>query len=504
MSDDPLYRLIKSLSKSEKIYFKKWASTFIGNRRTHYLALFDDICRKNGKTDEQLRLIYSGDRSPAHYPTLKQYLYDRIVESLCQSKKGQDWISKAESLKREAEVLIRRKLYTPGLKRLQKAQKLAYQLEHYPLLIDALRLENHTLGVFKLHEGIERKKMINTQIKDLLQYLEQERFYFSLYDELYIYSRTEPNLRDPEKLDAISRQLSLPPLRDERIPHSLRARHLFYGIHTTYHNLRGNYPEAYRYSRENLALWQHYPLLREVRFKEYLSLFINHINRCYQLKKKAEFSRQISALKLLKAPDQSIRQLIDDRLALFALNFHGLTGDFTDFTATRQRVDRAIARHRRSGNYAELRLLLYNVIYLLFIQEEYSAALDYSLAFDQIPAHAGAQSYLQRSNRLMSLLLHLELGNYQFLENTLRRHHLKLERAGQLFKFELLFLKMIRQFARDHSRYRPEPGIGFYLEAFRALKADPAEKKNFEYLDILSWLEGKRQNKRIYEVLYAK
>lgn len=502
--EDSLSQLINSLSKSEKIYFQKWASAFAGKRRSNYLELFDALCKRPVPTDTQLRSRFSHNRSSTYFPTLKQYLYDRILESLCQSSREQDWVSKAENLKREAELLIRRKLYNDGLKRLQKARKLTYQLEHYTLLIDILRLENHTLGIFKLHEGIQRKKAINQDIQDLLSYLEQERFYFNLYDELYIYSRTESRVKDPENLEEISRQLAMPELHDEKIPHSLRARHLFYGIHTTYHYLLGDYEKAYLFSGKNLELWLQYPLLREVRFKEFLGLLINHTNRCYHLKKKEEFRQQIETLKQLKAPNQSTQQLIEDRLTLFMLNKHELTGDFTHFSVSQQQLDQTILRHRQSGNYAELRLLLYNAVYLLFIQERFTEALDYSLAFNDTPSRSGAQSYLQRSNRMMGLLIHFELGNYQLLENTLRNHYLQLERSRQLFPFEMLFIKMIRQFIRVSPLYRQLPDYEFYLTAFDGLKSDPAEKKNFEYLNILAWLKAKHLGVPLWEILYGK
>lgn len=504
MQEDSLLDLIKSLSKSEKIHFKKWAAGFTHGRTPAYLQLFDELNQPQPKSESTLKSEMASGRSPAWFPTLKQYLYDRILESLQQYEKGKNGNDKAEGLKRQAELLIERKLYDQGLKRLRECRKLAYQLEHYALLLDALRLENHTLGIFKLHEGISRKKAINAEIKQLLYYLEQERFYFDIYDRLYTYSRQEPALRDAGEMKALSEELRQPALQDRQHPQSLRSKHLFYGIHTTYHTLLGNYEQSYLYSQEMLQIWEQYPVLRQLRFKEYLALFINHINRCYHLRKIPEFRHRLEEMRQLHAPNRAIRQLIDDRLVLFALSYHEISGDFQDFTATEQLAKSAMQRHIRSGNIVEHRLILYNLTYQLFLQEHFPAALEHSIAFDQLTPGNETQIYLQRSNKLLNLLLHFELGNFQYLENTWRSHHQQMEKAGQLYGFEALFIRMIREFTQASFNYRPKLDYERYLREFAVLKNDPFEKKTFEYLDITAWLTARQCARPILEILFRR
>jgi hypothetical protein len=503
MDADPLFQLIKSLTKNEKTYFRKWVAGFTPDRSPGYMQLFDAILERDDPDEQVLRKTFSSGRSAAHYATLKQYLYDKLLDALHQYQKDQHLPDKAEAFKREAELLIRRELHGPGLERLNKARKLGYKLEYYSFLIDVLRLENHTLGLFKLNEGVARKKAINQEIRQLLHYLEQEQFYFEIYDQLFTYGRKEPALRHPEELEQITRQLQEKELSDPDILHSLRSKHLYYGIHITYHTLIGDYEQAYRFNKEILAIWAQYPLLKKARLKQYLLLYMNYLNRCYLLKKVPEFRAGIEQLRAVRASDAGLRHFIQVRLALFALLYHEMSGDFDDFETTRHMAGEALALSQRSEITTEQRLILYNLAYQLFLQSRYSDALDACLAFEQLGAKTDIQDYLRRSNQLLKLLLHFELGDYQLLENTWRNHYQQLQKTGQLFAFEELFILMIRDFARVAHEYRPQLDYEHYIKAFTELKADPQEGKTFEYLDVVSWLRARAVNRAMRDVIYG-
>jgi hypothetical protein len=52
-----------------------------------------------------------------------------------------------------------------------------------------------------MSDGAQRKAAINTQSERLIRLLEQERFYFSLYDRLYTHSKTEQSLRKADEME---------------------------------------------------------------------------------------------------------------------------------------------------------------------------------------------------------------------------------------------------------------------------------------------------------------
>jgi hypothetical protein len=81
VSDD-LYRLIKSLNKSEKGYFKKFAAKNEVGSKQNYIVLFDAIDRMEEYDEERLRVSLKKESFIKQLPVYKVYLFNLILKSL--------------------------------------------------------------------------------------------------------------------------------------------------------------------------------------------------------------------------------------------------------------------------------------------------------------------------------------------------------------------------------------------------------------------------------------
>ena len=84
ISED-LYNLIKSLSKTEKSYFRKHSKTF-GSSERSYIKLFDavDAQVKKGKgyDEEKLKEALKGEKFLNQLSVAKNFLYNSILRNL--------------------------------------------------------------------------------------------------------------------------------------------------------------------------------------------------------------------------------------------------------------------------------------------------------------------------------------------------------------------------------------------------------------------------------------
>ncbi len=494
-----LYELIHGLTQAEKGYFKKYTQTHSVQGEQRYVQLFEAIEQQVHCDEVALKEAFAKGKSLAYFSTLKRYLYDAILRSLQAYEAQKSKRRRVEDWKREAEWLIRRGLHRQGLKRLKKAQKLAYQLEYFTLLIDILRLENNTIGLYLLDRRAERKAAINAEITRLLQLLERERFYFDVYDRLFTQSRVEQSLRTAEDLETLNEWMQQPLLQEPVEAESLLAKHLFYGAHFTYQTLLGNHEAAYEYSRKCLAVWENRPLLQQECYKEYLALFSNHINRCYHLRKANELQELLRQLQQQEAPNASLQVVTDVRAALHQLSWHELTLNYQHFEQTVAEIEDLL---KRMTNTSEKRLLLYNIANQYLVQGAYEQALDFCSKILQLPS-SQVQHYLQRFGHLLQLLLHYELANQRLLEYDLRNCYNFFKNQNKLYKFERLFLKMMRQLTAELHQYGTQSTFCDYHQQFAALKQDTYESRAFAYLDILAWLEAK-QSKTTMLAVYRK
>jgi D-tyrosyl-tRNA(Tyr) deacylase len=81
-ASDSLFRLIKSLSKNEKGYFKKMAEALAGSGGSNYLLLFDAIDKQNEFDEAAIIKKYSKENFVKNLSVTKRNLTDLILKAL--------------------------------------------------------------------------------------------------------------------------------------------------------------------------------------------------------------------------------------------------------------------------------------------------------------------------------------------------------------------------------------------------------------------------------------
>ena len=136
-----LYKLIKSLSKSEKRYFKIYSAQHTKNESNNYIKLFDAIERQEVFNEEKLKRKFRNYTFSKNLAKTKYLLYELIIKMLLQLRKGKDIDSKIRFLLESVEFLYHKSLYNQAFVSLRKAKKLAKFFEHYGYWIEALDWE---------------------------------------------------------------------------------------------------------------------------------------------------------------------------------------------------------------------------------------------------------------------------------------------------------------------------------------------------------------------------
>ncbi|MCB0640441.1 MAG: hypothetical protein KDC44_02325 [Phaeodactylibacter sp.] len=497
-----LTQLIERMSAPEKGYFKKMAQAFHQQNLPAYVQLFDELESGQALDEDALRQKYAEGKSYSYWATLKGYLYDQLLKALRSYEEGQSQFNKALQWKREADLLINRNLYEDGLQRLQKAKKLAYQLEYFSLLLDLLAMENQVTGYYMIQDYVNAKDAIYKETQHVLTLLEQERFYSFVYDMLFAYSKKEHVFRTPKELEVLQHWMEDPRLQDESLPHTYQSKICFYGSHYTWQVLQGKDEAAFSYSEKVLAVWAEYPQQRKEKFSGYLATVVNHVNRCFLLKKEAEISHWLAQMSKMKTSDPSLQKMLEIRLALFLVEYFQLTLDFKDMDRQVESIREMIKRLPEGGMVVEQRLLLYNLSLLHWVTGQGDRALEFCIEANQLPS-SEAQTVLQRFARLLEVLLHFDLEHERFLEHALRNLYQYLKNQEKLYRFERLCIQMVRELKDKRHTYGSKSIYQKYLSEFEALRRDDYEKRAFVYLDIITWLRAQLQRCTMAEIYQA-
>ena len=105
--------------------------------------------------------------------------------------------------------------------------------------------------------------------------------------------------------------------------------------------------------------------------------------------------------------------------------------------------------------------------------------------------------------RLLSLIAHYELGNDYYLENQLKNTYKFLLKMNDLHEVQ----KEIMRFMKNLNSIYPTDIKKEFIkmrERFIELENNTYEKRAFLYLDIISWLESKIENRKITDIIKEK
>jgi tetratricopeptide (TPR) repeat protein len=153
-----------------------------------------------------------------------------------------------------------------------------------------------------------------------------------------------------------------------------------------------------------------------------------------------------------------------------------------------------IDRHR-------VMVLHYKIATLYFGSEDYNTSIDYLQKI--INDNADLRYDLQCYARLLHLLAHYELGNYEIMEHLSRSVYRFMAKMENLTVIEEEMFRFIRtHFNLSPRKLRPE-----FVKLYTTVKQfekSRFETRSFAYLDIISWLESKVYDKPMHQIINEK
>src|SRR6478735_2758905 len=129
---DPLFRLIKSFSKSEKRSFKMLFGKGESNKK--FVQLFDEIDKRDEYDEEKIRQhkLFT----PGQLPNLKIQLYNKLLDSLRFSGNNKTAKKQVAEIIDNAHLLYDRCMYGDCLRQLEKARILAHKFDLVTPLVE--------------------------------------------------------------------------------------------------------------------------------------------------------------------------------------------------------------------------------------------------------------------------------------------------------------------------------------------------------------------------------
>ncbi len=503
-STDALFQLIKSLGKSEKRNFKLYIKRKSASEDLIIIQLFDALDKMTGYDESQL--LKNKSIKKQQLSNLKAQLYRQILSSLRSIKDEENVDMQLHEQMDYARILFNKGLYHQSLKVLDRMKELAKESNQLTYLQQVLFFEKKIEGLFitrsmqdRADQLAEDSDLVNHQIS-LVNKLS------NLALRLYSWYITNGHARNVKDEKAIAAFLENNLTDDAKNAKGFYERLYLYQSYCWYAFIRQDFLQYYRYTQKWTDLFTEFPNMAEVETAHYIKGMHNLMGAHFDLRnqnKLAETIHQFEKFTQRKIVEQNENNRILTFVYLYTarINKHFIEGSFTEGLKLVPHIEEKLKEYELFLDRHRVLIFYYKIACLYFGTGNNEKAIDYLNKI--INWKVDLRTDLQCYARLLHLIAHYELGNFdllQYLIKSVYRFMAKMENLSAVEEEIFRFLR--RSFHVGAKALKPE--FQKLLEKLKKYEGNPLETRAFSYLDIISWLESKVYNEKVQDVIARK
>jgi tetratricopeptide (TPR) repeat protein len=488
-----LFKLIKSLTKSEKRFFKLSSSLQQGEK--NYLKIFDYIETQDEYNEASLKKEFKKETFIKHLPSEKNHLYKLILKSLRSYYAEQNVNSTLKQELKNVDILYNKALYKECEKFVSRAKQIAEKNEKFYYWFELISWEKKLLesayesGEFgtDLDKLVQEEEMVIAKLRNLAEYT-------IVYSKINLIFRTGGFTRNEAERLVVEDIANYHLIKGKNTALSTKAASICYYIKGLCAATNRNYSDSFQFFNRTKEILDNNPLIKIDSSQRYLMTLI-HLLRCYidscEFDKAKELIveiRDLPSKKGFKSVDIAVRifgNVYNQELVLLHKS-----GNFDKSVELIPVIEKHQLNFTEKVSKEMEVLLSYNKAYSYFGVGEYKKSLVYLnevLNDNEQNLRQDVYSFA----RLFNLVLHYELGNYEFLEYVIKSTNRYLSRHDRDDKIENICIKYIRKLAKTSVEInRLEIFEEFNME-LRAPLEDHNERVVLEYFDINAWVTSK-------------
>jgi hypothetical protein len=504
--NEPLFALVKSLTKAEKRHFKLYASrTQESSDGLKFIQLFN-IMDKAAAYEDGLPLKKMDGLSKSQLANLKRHLYRQLLTSLrlLHAQKNID-IEIREQFD-YARILYGKGLYMQALKLLDRYKAIARE-NH----LDLLHLEILEFQKLIEERHITRSRSVENKMENLVEEAERRSrvilhtcLLSNLKIEVHGYYIKHGHVRTRDDAANV-RKIFGPTLRQaEEAPLTFFEKVYLHQAYVWFYYILLDFPNCYRHAKKWTQLFEQAPRVQSEDPDLYMRGLHYVLTALYSmgdsrrfvpaLSKFADFERQQA-----QNFNQSSEILAFLYLYTSKLNRHFLLGSFKEGLGEVPFILQQLDAYKDYIDIHRVLVFHYKIAYLFLGAGHYEQALDYLNSITQLNA-GHLREDIQCYARLLQLMAHYELGNFELLEYMVAAAQRFLEKVKELNEVQRGTLRLFKQIVRLPLREH-KAAFAKFREALRPLESDRHAMRDFLYLDVPLWLDAKIKGKPLAEVL---
>lgn len=504
-STDALFQLLKSLEKSEKRNFKLFVKRNSSAEDLKTIQLFDAM-DSISEYDEKQVLKKAKGITKTQLSNLKAHLYKQVLASLRLIREDTNIDLQLHEQMDHARILFNKGLYLQALKVLEKLKETARSYHQLTYLQQALFFEKKIEALYITRSIKNRAQQLSEESNLVNTALSKVNELSNLSLQLYGWYIENGHARNEKDIKELKKNF------EKHIPASANDLHGFYEKLYYYQSMcwyafiRQDFLQYYRYSQKWVNLFDEYPGLLQTETAIYIKGMHNLMSAYFDLvnhKKLAEAIKQFEKFteSKLTSQNENNRLLAYQYLYTARINLYFLQGTFTKGLRLVPFLEAMLKEYGLYLDTHRVMVFYYKIACLYFGSGDHEKAIDY---LNRIINQKGdLRTDLQCYARLLHLIAHYELGNFELLEYLIKSVYRYMAKMENLSKVEdEMFAFLRRSFHVGAHALKPE--FEKLHNTLKKYEGNPLESRAFVYLDVISWLESKISGVNVQDVIREK
>ncbi|QDO92845.1 hypothetical protein FNB79_02255 [Formosa sediminum] len=502
---DNLFLLVKSLTKSEKRQFKLYVGRLGVNNDSKFLNLFN-ILDKLTSYDEDF-ILKNGDVKKQQLANVKAHLYKQILISLKLNPSHQNIRSQIREQLDFASILYHKGLYKQSLKILDKSKELAIQNEEKNLAYEIVEFEKLIESQYITRSIGGRADELTIQAKELsaLNVVASKLSNLSL--QLYGLFLKQGYVKNEEEGEQVASYFykRLPKYYIKNL--GFREKLWLYNAYLWYSFLTQDFKNCYKYASKWVDLFYENPAMINLNPVFFLKGKNYLLEALFFVRSRDKFEEALVRLEQTVKDKTFLRDENVEALAFLYLNLNKVNLHFIDgsFEAGLQLVPKIETDLKKYSNRIDEHHTM--IFYYKFASLYFGAGDNKQCIFylDKIISNKSLsmREDLLCFSRVLNLVAHYEAGMDYHIETLLRSTYKFLIKMNDLHEVQKEMIKFIKGLQDVYPQDIKKAFIRL-RDTLKMYEDHPYEKRAFLYLDIISWLESKIENRPVGQVIKDK
>ena len=449
---DNIYQLIKSLSGSEKRYFKVFSKRHVINGANKYEKLFDiydslpDTGYDEAELKKQLKKGFSKNLADD-----KKNLQEMIMKAMLSFHSGNSVDNQLNDLLAEEDFYRQKRLNDLRRKTIAKAKDLAAKYERYTVLLALIDREIRFKTEMNPDELIEFAKTFEKEKRLVLEKIHTASILRSINSWFLINFRVNPGNATKSFWNEAEARLNDPVMKLYKAGLSYTCDVNYYKIWAIYFRMKKDHIKHNDYTRMVYECYERYPLQKINDRSAYKIALYNYVASLFAIYDYDNMRKMLDHAASIEALNEDEAGEDFQNITFYRQMYYTNTWQYAEAVKMANEINEGIKKYRTKVNKAR-ELAMYNNIAIAYLMiENWDDMLTYTekILMDKTDVRLD----IKYRSMLYQLIAHYEMNNHEMLLYLLRNTERLLKKREAFHQLEESLIKVLDKLLKHGKDY---------------------------------------------------